>query len=81
MFLACKEKKKIDYVYLSLFLIMLIAVQFGYLVPPTIFPYGLSMNNFLQHISMIIMFILLSCESAVGLFIFVKKRIISTKEN
>ena len=74
LFLMCEEKRRIDYVYLSLFLIMLIPVQFGYLVPPEIFPYGLSINNFLQHFAMLIVFCLLSCESILNIFRFCKNK-------
>lgn len=75
LFLACEEKKKLDYVYLALFLCMLIPVQFGYLVPPEIFPYGLSVNNCLQSFAMILAFCLLSYESIENLVrLCLKKR-------
>ncbi len=67
-FLICGEKRKLDYAYLFFFLVMLIPVQFGYLVSPDFFPYGLSVNNFLQHFAMIIVFCMLLCESVINLF-------------
>ena len=81
LFLICSDKKKIDYVYLALFLIMLIPVQFGYLVPPNIFDYGLSMNNFLQHFAMIIIFCMLLCESVVNICRFCKRKLKKSGQN
>ncbi len=67
LFLTSGEKKKMDYVYLALFLVMLIPVQFGYLVPPEIFPCGLSVNNCLQSFAMVTVFCLLCYESVANI--------------
>lgn len=80
LFLASKEKKKADYVYLSLFLVMLFPVQLGYLVSPDIFPFGLSVNNCLQHFAMIIIFCMLTCESIINIFRFFQRKIKERKE-
>lgn len=63
LFLADEEKSKFDYCYLVLFLMMLIPVQFGYLVSPEVFKAGISINNFMQHVAMITAFGLLSLGS------------------
>ncbi len=67
MFLSCREKQRRDYVFLALFLVMLIPVQFGYLVSPAVFPRGLSLSCCLQHFAMIAIFCMLSYESIVNM--------------
>lgn len=58
---------------------MTFAVQLGYLVPPSIFEYGLSINNCLQHFALVITFVILAYESAINAYKFIKDKIIKRK--
>ena len=88
MFLLTKEKTKKDFVYLTLFLLMLLPSQFGYFVPNNYVEYswniGITVNNFIQHLSMMTMLVMLVYDSSKnGIGIWKKwkqKRTLAKKE-
>jgi len=67
LFLIDEKAKKIDFLYLALFLAILTPLRLGTLVSPDVFPGGLWLDNLLQHLAMLTLFGLLSYESITNL--------------
>lgn len=64
LFLTEARKTRKDGIYFWLFVLIFLPVQWGYLVSPRYVLFGLNISNVLQHIAMLILFLVLCFDSA-----------------